>query len=133
MQIHIPDPPAPYQERKLSNMKCQLPDGGSLPCVLTFVPAARPVINAFAVSAEFLLPKQADVEVQLTAEHCRDRNIYVAINSDQDSNGGSFPRITRFLSREQALLANPQLLKVTLQPQAPIQLPVIQKENSGRP
>jgi hypothetical protein len=106
-------------------MKLSLPDGRTLPCCLTFVERARPVLNAFAVSAGFLIPKESDVEVQLTAELCKGRYIYITIAIDQDSNGESAPKITRFLTRDAALLANPALGKITLQPQEPIPLPVV--------
>ena len=95
----------------LISMRVMFPDGQSLPCCLTFVPQARPVINAFCDSAQLTKPADGDIEVELTATHCKGRYIYVVVSNDPDSNGEASPRISRFLTREAALAANPALSK----------------------
>jgi hypothetical protein len=109
----------------LISMRIVFPDGQSLPCCLTFVPQARAAINAFCDSAQLSKPADADIEVELTATHCKGRHIYVSVSNDPESNGEPSPRITRFLTREAALAANPALAKIILQPLEPIQLPVV--------
>jgi hypothetical protein len=105
-----------------------LPDGRSLECVLTFVEAARPVINAFCESANLERPLGDGVEVELSAEHCRGRYLCAAIvNDGGDPSSDPMRRVSRFLSHEAALIKNPELAKITLHPQPPIVLPVVRK------
>jgi hypothetical protein len=106
-------------------MRLLLPDGRALPCCLTFVPQARPVLNAFCDSAGLTKPSDPDVEVQLTAEICKGRYLYITVSTEVESSGDPTPRIVRFLTRDQALILNPALAKTVLQPQEPIQLPVV--------
>jgi hypothetical protein len=107
----------------LISMRIMFPDGQSLPCCLTFVPQARAAINAFCDSAGLIKPSDADAEVELTAAHCKGRYIYVVVSNNPESNDDCSPRITRFLTRESALEANPALGKITLQQQEPVKLP----------
>jgi hypothetical protein len=109
----------------LISMRVMFPEGQSLACCLTFVPQARPVINAFCDSAELTKPAAADIEVELTSAHCKGRYIYVVVSNDLESNGEAAPRITQFLTREAALQANPALEKIALQPHEPVQLTVV--------
>src|SRR6516225_6049998 len=109
----------------LISMRIVFPDGQSLPCCLTFVPQARPVINAFCDSAQLIKPANPDVEVELTAAHCKNRYLYILLSNDPEANGEPSPRITRFLTREAALAVNPSLSKISLQPQEPMQLPIV--------
>src|SRR5262249_50380413 len=60
----------------LISMRVLFPDAQSLPCCLTFVPQARTAINAFCDSAQLAKPTNPDVEVELTATHCKGRYIY---------------------------------------------------------
>jgi len=107
-------------------MTLSLPDGRSLGCVLTFVEAARPVINAFCESANLQRPPGDGVEAELSAEHCRGRYVYASIFNDAgDLTSDPMPDVSRFLTREQAPIKNPDLAKITLQPQAPVSLPVV--------
>src|SRR6516162_8599137 len=66
----------------LISMRIVFPDGQSLPCCLTFVPQARPVINAFCDSAQLTKPADPDVEVELTAAHCKNRYLYILLSND---------------------------------------------------
>jgi hypothetical protein len=109
----------------LISMRVVFQDGQSLPCCLTFVPQARPVINAFCDSAQLFKPADPDIEVELTASHCKGRYLYVVVSNDPESNGEPAPRITRFLTRESALAANPTLAKIALQPQEQVKLPIV--------
>jgi hypothetical protein len=106
-------------------MRLLLPDSRSLPCCLTFFFQARPVLNAFCDSAGLAKPSDPDVEVQLTAEICKGRYLYITVSTELESNSDPTPRIVRFLTREQALIINPSLSKIVLQLQEPIHLPVV--------
>jgi hypothetical protein len=108
-------------------LRLQLPDGKTLPSVLTFVQRAEPVINAFCQSTELLRPTEPNTEVELRPEHCLGRYVYFRLEHDQDG----APKIVRFIDRAAALAADPRLASVALQPQAPITLPVI-KSHTGR-
>jgi hypothetical protein len=101
------------------SMTLSLADGRSLPCILTFVEAARPVINAFCSSAELAKPLEHGIEVELTAHHCLGRYLYVVITNISDPASDPIPRISRFITREQALIKNPALAQIKLSPQEP--------------
>jgi hypothetical protein len=107
-----------------------LPDGRSLGCVLTFVEAARPVINAFCESANLQRPPGEGVEVELTAAHCRGRYLYATIINDVSD---PVPHISRFVSREQALIKNPDLAQINLQQQPAVVLPVVRRTDNAVP
>jgi hypothetical protein len=99
-------------------MKLGLPDGRELPCCLTFVPKAEAVLNAFCDSAGLIKPAQG--EAVLTAADCLGRYLYVVISNDVgDPDSDPVPHVTRFITREAALIKNPQLAKVMLKEQAP--------------
>jgi hypothetical protein len=107
-------------------MTLSLQDGRSLGCVPTFVQAARPVINAFCESANLQRPPGDGVEVELSAKHCRGTYLYATIvNDGGDLSSDPMPHVSRFLTREQALIKNPALAEIKLQPQTPIILPVL--------
>jgi hypothetical protein len=103
-------------------MKLMIPDGRSIGSVLTFVPAAQPVINAFCDSAELRKPAEADIAVDLRAADCLNRYVYVTISVETDGQTGAQPKVIRFLTREEALAINPELAKVQLREQAPLEL-----------
>jgi hypothetical protein len=102
------------------------PDRQRIGCVLTFVGAAKPVINAFCASAGLPGPTAPDIQVELSAYHCLGRYLYFKVEQDED--GG--PKITRFITREQALAINPKLAGVAIQPQAPVTLPILERPSS---
>jgi len=109
-------------------MTFALPDGRSLPCIITFVEKARLLVNAFVASAGLQKPPGADVEVELLPEHVRNRYVYATVLNDvSDSASDPVPKVVRFLSREAALLKNPSIAEITLQPQPPVTLPVVRK------
>jgi hypothetical protein len=55
-------------------MKLELPDRRrTLPCMITFVPAAKTLVNAFVTSCGLTKPPGDDVETELRAEHVRGR------------------------------------------------------------
>jgi hypothetical protein len=45
------------------------------------------------------------------------------VSVETDGQTGTSPKVTRFLTREEALAINPELAKVTLKDQQPIELP----------
>ena len=44
-------------------------------------------------------------------------------SGETDNQSGALPKVTRFLTREEALAINPELAKVVLKEQAPLGLP----------
>lgn len=115
---------------EMISMVIELPPPGRerLPCILTFVEAAKPVINAFTQSAGLLRPSEPNVEVELSANHCLGRYIYFKLEHDEEG----APKISRFISRDAALLINPRLAEVAIQPQAPVTLPIVSNNWKGR-
>jgi hypothetical protein len=110
-------------------LKLQLPTGETLPCTLTFVPQAAVVISAFCDSCGLLRPEEG-AEVELKPEDCLGRYLYVSIvNDESNTDNDPMPRVTRFLTREAALVKNLQLAKVMLREQAPRRLAVVNKQN----
>ncbi len=117
------------RERTLSNgnamitMKLQLADAATLPCILTFVEKARAAITAFCQSADLVLPADKDADINLTAADCLGRYLYVTVVNEDDGQGGDpYPKIVRFLTREAALIKNPQLARIVLREQLPLKL-----------
>jgi hypothetical protein len=106
-------------------MTIQLPPPGSqrLPCVLTFCEQARRPIDAFCSSAGLIRPLEPDIEVELRAAHCLNRYIFFKVALGESDE----PKIVRFLDREAALLINPAIAQIPIQPQAPVALPVVRK------
>ena len=109
-------------------MTLSLPDGRSLGCVLTFVEAARPVLNALCESANLQRPPGDGVEIELSAEHCRGRYLYATIINDVSD---PVPRISRFVSREETLIKNPDLPQINLQQQPAVVLPVVRRTDNA--
>jgi hypothetical protein len=103
-------------------MEIQLAGSGTLPCILTFVEKARTAISAFCRSANMVFPDGDEADVKLTAANCLDRYLYVVVTNETDQLTGAVSRISRFLSREEALVVNPALSRVTLKEQAPLLL-----------
>jgi hypothetical protein len=66
------------------------------------------------------------VTVNLTAEDCRDRYLYITVYNEDDGQGGDpLPKIVRFLTREAALVKNPELVRVVLREQQPRKLSAV--------
>jgi hypothetical protein len=116
-------------------MKQGLPDDHRpLPCVLTFVEAAGPVINAFCESTGLQRPPGDGVGVELTVAHCRGRYPYVTIINDVIHPASDpVPRISRFVSHEQALIKIPGLARINLQQQSAVVLPVVCRTDNAAP
>jgi hypothetical protein len=106
------------------SMRLQLPDGKTLPCILTFVEEARRPIDAFCASADLIRPSEPDIEVELRPEHVLHRYVYFRLEHDADG----APRIVRFIDREIALQLNPKLADVAIQTLPAVTLPVAQME-----
>jgi hypothetical protein len=106
-------------------MKLRLPDGRrSIPCTITFVPTAKALVNAFVASCELTKPPGDDVESELRAEHIRGRYLYgVIVNDVSDPASDLVPKIVRFISRQAAIVKNPSIANVPLQPQPTVVLP----------
>jgi hypothetical protein len=109
------------------SMVFTIPDGRRIASIVTFVPAAGPVIAALCDSCGLVRPTEADVQIELKAEVCRGRYVYFVVEEEPDSGGDSISRVTRFLSREKALRLNPKLGEIKLQEQEPITLPIVRK------
>ena len=87
--------------------------------------AARLVINTFCKSANLQRRPGDGVEVEPSAEHCRGTYLYAAIVYDGgDLSSDPIPHVSRFLTREQALIKNPDLARITLQSEG-VSLPVV--------
>src|SRR5262245_43882656 len=82
-------------------MKLTIPDGRTINSILTFVPAAEPVINAFCDSADLHKPAEANVAVDLTASDVLDRYLYIVITTESDNQTGAVSKVTRFLRRKE--------------------------------
>jgi hypothetical protein len=67
-----------------------------------------------------------DVQTELRAEHVRGRYLYgVVVNEVSDSASDPIPKIIRFISREAAILKNPSIADIQLQPQPAVALPAV--------
>jgi hypothetical protein len=102
-------------------LKLMLPDSRTIGSVLTFVPAAQPVINAFCDSANLRKPAEADVAVDLNSSHVLGRYVYITVSVETDT--GAQPKVIRHLTRAEALAINPRLAEVALREQASLELP----------
>jgi hypothetical protein len=101
-------------------MRLGFPGGERITSVLTFVPAAARVIACFCDSAELIRPEGDTQEFELTADDVRDRYLYVLITSEPDSDTGELaPRVSRFLTRSEAVRHNPAIAEIKLQPKSP--------------
>jgi hypothetical protein len=99
-------------------MTAKFPQGEELSFALTFTEATRKVVTYFCRSLELELPKDEGIEIEVKPSDVEGRYFYPVVELD----GQGFeavPRITRFLSRSEALATRPELAGVVLQPQAP--------------
>ena len=80
----------------------------------------------FVESCELTKPPGNDVQTELRAEHVRGRYLYAAVVNDvSDPASDPIPKIVRFISREAAILKNPSIVDIQLQPQPAVVLPVV--------
>jgi hypothetical protein len=78
-------------------------------------------------------PPGEDVEAELRAEHVRGRCLYAVIANDiSDPASDPVPRIVRFISREAAIVKEPGIASIPLQPQPAVVLPVVRVEGTDR-
>jgi hypothetical protein len=105
-------------------MTARFPDQTELGFVITFVEKAAKLIAYFARSAELILPEGEGVEVEILPTDVEGRLFYPVVELDGEGLE-AVPKITKFLSRAEALAINPALEKIALQPQAAIQLPAV--------
>jgi hypothetical protein len=100
-------------------MRLTFPGGERITSVLTFVTAAARVISCFCDSAELIRPDGGAKEFDLTVADVVGRYLYVVVSADPDPDTGDLvPRVTRFLTRAEAILRNPAITQVKLQPQS---------------
>jgi hypothetical protein len=112
-------------------MKLSLPDDRTIPTTITFVEKSRVLVNAFVESCELTKPSGNDVQTELRAEHVRGRYLYaVVVNDVSDPASDPIPKIVRFISREAAILKNPSIADIQLQPQPTVVLPAIRNGGS---
>jgi hypothetical protein len=68
----------------------------------------------------------------LTPADCLGRYLYITVVNDSgEVDSDPYPRVNRFLTRETALIKNPQLAKIQLREQTPRQLKLVQNSGAG--
>jgi hypothetical protein len=96
-------------------LQAQFPGGEELSFAITFVERAAKLVAYFCRSIDLELPHGEGFEVEIKPADVLGRYFYPLVEADADGT----PRITRFLSRSEALAARPELAGVQLQPQTP--------------
>ena len=82
-------------------------------------------VGAFCNSCGLIRPEEG-ADVELTSADCLGRYLYVTIINDEgDVDSDPCPRVSRFLTREAALIKRPEVAKVALREQAPLRLKVL--------
>jgi hypothetical protein len=104
-------------------MTARFPDLSELSFAITFVERAAKLIQFFCRSCELELPNGDGIEVEISPADVLGRLFYLSV----ELGGEGIPKITKFLSRAEALAINPALEKIALKPQAAITLPVVRK------
>jgi hypothetical protein len=99
-------------------MQAVFPGGEQLSFAITFVPQAAKLVGYFCRSIELELPKDEGIEVEIRPSDIVGRYFYPLVELDGEGLE-AVPKITRFLSRAEALAARPELASVQLQPQTP--------------
>jgi hypothetical protein len=99
-------------------MQAQFPAGERLGFVITFVPKVAKLVAYFCRSLELELPADEGSEAEIKPADVLGRYFYPVVEFDGEG-AEAVPKITRFLSRSEALAARPELAGVQLQPQAP--------------
>ena len=112
-------------------MTARFVDGAELGFVITFVEKAAKLVGYFCRSCELELPKDTGIEVEILPSSVLGRTFYPLVELDGDGLE-AVPKITRFLSRTEALAANPRLAEIQLPLQTPITLPVVGNNWKGR-
>ena len=101
-------------------MRLGFPGGERITSTLTFVPQAARVISCFCDAAELIRPEGGSGEFDLTVSDVVGRYLYVQVTSEPDPDTGDLvPRVSRFLTRGEAIRRNPIIAEIKLQPQNP--------------
>ena len=95
-------------------MTAQFPQGEQLGFAITFVEQAVKLIGYFCRSAELELPKEAGVEVEIKPADVEGRYSYPVVEYDGEGLE-AVAKITRFLSRAEAITANSKLSEIKVQ------------------
>lgn len=98
-------------------MVARFADLSELGFVVTFVPKAARLVGFFCRSCDLELPKGDGIEVEIRPGDVLGRIFYPVVELDGEGLE-AVAKITRFLSRAEALAANPKLAEIQLQPQA---------------
>jgi hypothetical protein len=112
-------------------MTARFPDHTELDFAITFVERASKLVGFFCRSCGLELPKGEGVEVEIRPTDVEGRIFYPAVELDGEGLE-SVPRITKFLSRAEALAINPALAEIRIQEQQPVALPVVGNNWRGR-
>jgi hypothetical protein len=99
-------------------MTAKFVDSAELGFVITFVPKAAKLVAYFCQSCDLILPEGDGVEVEIRPEDVEGRIFYPIVELDGDGLEAT-PRVTRFLSRAEALSVNPKLAEIRVQEQSP--------------
>jgi hypothetical protein len=99
-------------------MTAQFPQGEQLGFAVTFVERAAKLVAYFCRSLELELAAEQGSEVEIKPADVLGRYFYPIVELDGEGTE-AVPKITRFLSRSEAIAARPELAGVTLQLQAP--------------
>jgi hypothetical protein len=99
-------------------MQAQFPQGEQLSFAITFVERAWKLIGHFCRSAELKLPQDTGIEVEIRPADVLGRYFYPLVELEGDGLE-AVPKITRFLSRTEAIAANPEIARIQIQPQPP--------------
>jgi hypothetical protein len=99
-------------------MTARFSDLSELSFAITFVERAAKLIGFFCRSCDLELPQVQGVEVEIRPEDVTGRIFYPLVEMDGDGLE-AIPKITRFLSRSEAIAANPAITELKIQPQSP--------------
>jgi hypothetical protein len=99
------------------SLLAKFPDRSELKFYVTFADSdkSRRLVVFFLKSLGLVLPEAPGSQIDLSPNDAKDRLFYCAIELDSDG----APKITKFLSREEALAMNPAISRVAVAPQEP--------------
>jgi hypothetical protein len=111
-------------------MTAKFLDHSELGFIITFVPKAAKLVGFFCRSCGLELPEGAGVEVEIRSEDVEGRVFYPVVELDGDGLE-AIPKITRFLSRSEALAINSSIATIRVN-QEPAALSVVGNNHGGR-
>lgn len=106
-------------------MTAKFADSAELGFVITFVPKAAKLVNYFCKSCDLILPEGDGVEVEILPHHVEGRIFYPVVELDGDGLE-AVAKITRFLSRSEALAINPSIATIRVN-QEPAELSAVRR------